>query len=93
MGFPPVDLQSQSRAGIARDQDIMLAFAEHQSHLPILDKHLGLQKGSQTLISEFRVDISLNSSDCINFSEELSFEDLFVSDKTLNSNKSDDCEA
>ena len=73
-----MDLQSQSHAGVARDQDIMLVFAEHQSHSPILDKHLGLLEGFQTPILEFRVDVSLNSSNCVNFSEDLSCKDLFL---------------
>ena len=36
---------------------------------------------------------ALNSSNCVNFLEELSHKDLFVFDKTLNSNESDDYEA
>ena len=92
MGFLPVDLESQWRAGIARDQDIMLAFAERQSHSPILDKHLGLLEGFQTPILEFRADVSLNYSNCVNFSEDLSCEDLFVFDKSLINNESDDYE-
>ena len=72
VGFPQVDLQSQSRAGIERGQDIMLVFVEHQSHPPILDKHLGLVEGFQTPITEFRVNVYLNYSNCVNFSEDLS---------------------
>ena len=70
----------------------MLVFEEHQSHLPILDKHLGLFKGFQTPIAEFRADVSLNYSNCVNFLEEQSYEDLFLFDKTLISNESDDYE-
>ena len=92
MGFPPMDLQLQSHGGIARDQDIMLVFAEHQSHPPILDKHLGLVEGFQTPISEFRADVSLNSSNCVNFSEDLSHEDLSLFNKPLISNDSNDYE-
>ena len=94
MGFPPMDLQSQSCAGIARDQDIMLVSAEHQSPPPILDKHLGLVEGFQTPILEFRADVSLNSSYCVNFSEDLSCEaeDLSFFNKSLISNESDDYE-
>ena len=85
-----MDLQSQSCAGVARDQDIMLTFAEHQSHLPILDEHLGLLEGFQTPILEFRADVSSNYSNCVNFYEELACEDLFVFDRTLISSESDD---
>ena len=88
-----MDLQLQSCAGVARDQDIMLVFAEHQSHSPILDKHLGLVEGFQTLISEFRADVSLKSSKCVNFSEDLSCEKLSLFNKSLISNESDDYEA
>ena len=45
----------------------MLAFAKHQSHLPILDKHLGLPEVHQTPILDFRADVSLNSSNCVLF--------------------------
>ena len=88
-----MDLQLQSRAGVVRDQDIMLGFAEHQSHPPILDKHLGLVEGFQTPILEFRADVSLNSSNCVNFSEDLCCEKLSLFNKSLISNESDDYEA
>ena len=71
-----MDLQSQLRAGIVRDQDIMLIFPEHQSHPPILEKHLGVVEGFQTPISEFSADVSLKSSNCVNFSEDFSCEKL-----------------
>ena len=92
MGFPLVDLLSQTHAGVARDRDIMLVFAEHQFHPPILDRHLGLVEGFQTLISEFRADVSLNSSNCVNCSEDLSCEDLSLFNKSLISNESEDYE-
>ena len=88
-----MDLQSQSHAGIVRVQDIMLVFAEHQSHSPILDKHLGLVEGFQTLISEFSADVSLKSSKCVNFSEDLSCKKPSLFNKSLISNECDDYEA
>ena len=71
----------------------MLVFAEHQSHPPILDKHLGLVEGFQTPISEFSADVSLKSSNCVSFSEDLSCEKLSLFNKSLISNESDDYEA
>ena len=70
----------------------MLVFAEHQSHPPILDMHLGLVEGSQTPISEFSADVSLKSSNCVNFSEDLSCEKLSLFNKSLISNERDDYE-
>ena len=49
-------------------------------------------EGFQTPISEFRADVSLNSSKCVNFSEDLSCEDLSLFNKSLISNESDDYE-
>ena len=88
-----MDLQSQLRAGIVRDQDIMLIFPEHQSHPPILEKHLGLVEGFQTPVSEFSADVSLKSSNCVNFSEDFSCEKLSLFNKSLISNECDDYEA
>ena len=92
-GFPPNGPSSQSHAGVVGDQDIMLVFAEHQSHPPILDKHLGLVEGFQTPISEFSANVSLKSSNCVNFSEDLSCKKLSLFNKSLISNESDGYEA
>ena len=70
----------------------MLIFAEHQSHPPTLDKHLDLVEGFQTPILEFGADVSLNYSNCVNFSEDLSCKDLSLFNKSLISNESDDYE-
>ena len=51
-------------------------------------------EGFQTPILEFRADVSLNSSNCVNFSEDISCkaEDLCLFNKSLISNESDDYE-
>ena len=55
--------------------------------------HLGLVEGFRTPISEFSADVSLKSSNCVNFSEDFSCEKLSLFNKSLISNERDDYEA
>ena len=57
----------------------------HDGRFSNFGQAFGPAGSSQTPISEFRADVSLNSSNCVNVLEELYHEDLFVFDKMLNS--------
>ena len=54
--------------------------------------HLGLVEGFQTPIPEFSADVALKSSNCVNFSEDLSCEKLSLFNKFLISDERDDYE-
>ena len=54
--------------------------------------HLGRVEGFQTPIPEFSADVSLKSSNCVNFSEDLSCEKLSLFNESLISNERDDYE-